>query len=176
MDDRLLIQATLRGDREAYGTLVRKYQHVLVAAARHLTRNAEDAEDLAQDALVDAYRHLSALKDHGKFRAWVFAILRHKCLTALQRRTLDACTLDDCDDLAAPRIVDGVNLADMLDSLPLAHREILAARYLQELSYEEIADALGTTVNVVRVRCCRAKERLRELYARRGRVAGGVSC
>ena len=63
MDDCTLIEATLAGNVEAFGTLVRKYQHILVASARHLTRNADDAEDLAQDALVDAYRNLRALKD-----------------------------------------------------------------------------------------------------------------
>lgn len=176
MDDAALIEATLRGDVEAFGTLVARYQHSLVAAARHLTRNAEDAEDLAQEALVEAYRHLRTLKDRAKFRGWVFGILRHKCLTALKRRRPDAVPLDDVGDLPAlPDLDVAGDLAELLDSLPLAYRDILAARYVQELSYEEIADALGTSVNVVRVRCCRARERLRELFATRKRE-GGVRC
>ena len=176
MDDAALIEATLRGDVGAFGTLVTRYQHVLVAAARHLTRNADDAEDLAQEALVDAYRNLRALKDRAKFRGWVFGILRHKCLTYLQRRRPEPVSLDDCDNLPAVEALDaGADLAELLDGLPLPYREILAARYVQELSYEEIAEALGTSVNVVRVRCCRARERLRELFAARGRE-GGVRC
>lgn len=176
MDDKTLIAATLAGDADSFGTLVRKYQHILVASARHLTRNAEDAEDLAQEALVDAYRNLRTLKDRAKFRGWVFGILRHKCLTCLQRRRSEAISLDDCADLPALPAADiGGDLAELLDSLPLPYREILAARYVQELSYEEIADALGTSVNVARVRCCRARERLRELFAARKRE-GGVRC
>ncbi|MHB9024949.1 MAG: RNA polymerase sigma factor [Armatimonadota bacterium] len=176
MDDSSLIEATLAGDVEAFGALVRRYQHPLVASARHLTRNAEDAEDLAQEALVDAYRNLRALKDRGKFRGWLFGILRHKCLTYLQRRRPENIHLDDLEEsLPAPPAKDGAELADLLDGLPLPYREILAARYLQEMSYEEIADALGTTVNVVRVRCCRARERLREIFALR-RAEGGVTC
>ncbi|HOF87055.1 MAG TPA: sigma-70 family RNA polymerase sigma factor [Armatimonadota bacterium] len=176
MDDAALIEATLRGDVEAFGRLVQRYQHALVAAARHLTRHAEDAEDLAQEALVDAYRHLRSLKDRTKFRGWVFGILRHKCLTALKRRKPEPVSLDECAELPAlsPAEIGG-DLADLLDSLPLASREILAARYVQELSYEEIAEALGTSVNTVRVRCCRARERLRALFAARGRE-GGVRC
>lgn len=177
MDDSTLIEATLAGNVEAFGTLVRTYQHVLVASARHLTRNAEDAEDLAQEALVDAYRNLRSLKDRGKFRAWLFGILRHKCLTYLQQRKPETLPLSDADALPSPPVDAGADLADLLDGLPFAYREILAARYVQELSYEEIAVALGTSVNNVRVRCCRARERLRELFAERGlRVNGGVSC
>lgn len=178
MDDQTLIEATLAGNVEAFGTLVRQYQHVLVASARHLTRNAEDAEDLAQEALVDAYRNLHTLKDRTKFRAWLFGILRHKCLSALRSRAPDAVSLAEVEDaLPAPPADAGADLAELLDGLPFAYREILAARYVQELSYEEIADALGTSVNNVRVRCCRARERLRELFAARGlRVEGGVSC
>ncbi len=177
MDDTALIEATLTGDAEAFGTLVRQYQHVLVAAARHLTRNAEDAEDLAQDALVDAYRHLRTLKDRTKFRAWLFGILRHKCLTYLQRRSPESLSLDVmADTLTAPAVDEGVDLAELLDGLPLAYREILAARYIQELSYDEIAQTLGTSVDNVRVRCCRARERLRELFVARRGMKGGATC
>lgn len=177
MDDRQLIEATLRGDAEAFGVLVHRYQHTLVAAARHLTRNAEDAEDLAQEALVDAYRNLRTLRDLDKFRGWLFGILRHKCLNALRRRAPEHLALDDfAETLPSPAPDDGTDLALLLDQLPLAMREVLAARYVQELSYEEIAEALGANVNAVRVRCFRARERLRELFAQRGTVEGGVSC
>ncbi|HEY3376721.1 MAG TPA: RNA polymerase sigma factor [Armatimonadota bacterium] len=179
MDDVALIEATLSGNVEAFGVLVRKYQHALVATARHLTRSSDDAEDLAQDALVEAYRSLRSLHDRTKFRAWIYGILRHKCLTYLQRRHPEHCSYDDlAESLSAPmQQSEGVELAELLDGLPLAYREILAARYIQELTYEEIAEALGTNVNAVRVRCCRAKERFRELFAaRRLQAEGGVSC
>ena len=178
MDDCALIEATLTGDVEAFGVLVQRYQHTLVAAARHLTRNADDAEDLAQDALVDAYRNLRSLHERDKFRAWLFGILRHKCLSYLRHRRPDECSLDDvADTLPAPVDADGVSVAELLDGLPLAYREILAARYVQELSYAEIAETLGLQVSAVRVRCCRARERLRELFAARDhQTEGGVTC
>jgi len=176
MDDIALIEATLSGNVDAFGGLVQQYQHLLVASARHLTRSMDDAEDLAQDALVDAYRNLRHLKDHTKFRAWLFGILRHKCLTYLDKRRPPNVSLDDyADSLPAPPHNDGAELAELLDGLPLPQREILAARYVQELSYEEIAETLGTNVNAVRVRCCRARERLRELFQAR-RLEGGVTC
>jgi len=171
MDDITLIEATLAGNVEAFGVLVEQYQHGLVASARHLTRCTDDAEDLAQEALIDAYTHLRSLQDRGKFRAWLFGILRHKCLNYLQRRKPEGLPIDAyAESLPAPAPPDGAELAELLDGLPLEYREILAARYLQELSYAEIAEVLGTTVNTVRVRCCRARERLRELFAARNRV------
>ena len=178
MDDDALITAVLAGKVEAFGQLVERYQHALVATARHLSRSSEDAEDLAQEALLDAYRNLSTLRETTKFRAWLFGILRHKCLSYLQHRRPQACSLDDvADTLPAPAINDGSDLAELLDGLPLQYREILAARYVQELSYEEIAETLGIQVNAVRVRCCRARERLRELFAaRQQQCKGGVSC
>ncbi len=177
MEDVTLIEATLAGDVEAFGKLVARYQHSLVASARHLSRNAEDAEDLAQDALVDAYRNLRTLKDYTKFRAWLFGILRHKCLNYFKRLGPEHVRLDDySDSLAAPTPDVGVDVAELLDGLPLVYREILAARYLQELSYAEIAETLGETETNVRVRCCRARERLRALFAARSQAEGGASC
>lgn len=178
MDDFTLIEATLSGRLEAFGELVRKYQHALVASARHLTRNTEDAEDLAQEAFLDAYRSLATLRDRSKFRGWLYGILRHKCLTYLQRRHPEDASLDELAEvLPAPEPPNGADLSELLDGLPLAYREILAARYVQELTYDEIAAALNISVNVVRVRCCRARERLRVLFAsRQSRVKGGVGC
>lgn len=86
MTETALVQATLRGDMEAFGTLACRYQQSLVASARHLTGSVEDAEDLAQEALVRAYQSLRSLQDPEKFRAWLFTILRHLCLNHLQRQ------------------------------------------------------------------------------------------
>ncbi len=86
MDETALIRATLHGKVDAFGTLACRYQRELVACARHLTGSAEDAEDLAQEALVKAYQDLRTLREPGKFRAWVFTILRNLCLNHLQRQ------------------------------------------------------------------------------------------
>ena len=102
MDDRALVQATLRGDTEAYGTLIRKYQRTLYATARYLVGDAEQAEDLLQDAVVKGYRKLAELKDQHRFRAWLFAILRHECLNYLQLQHPECQPLDNyAETLAA---------------------------------------------------------------------------
>lgn len=162
--DAQLVEATRRGDVAAFGILVQQYQRMLVAGARHLTRNLDDAEDLAQEALVEAYRNLPSLREPDKFGAWLFAILHKKCLMHLrQRRPQEVELTEYAESLPANETADAADLVALLDDLPLVDREVLTAFYLHELSHAEVAEALGITVNAARVRCSRARERLRAL-------------
>jgi len=163
-DDSVLIDATMRGEAEAFGVLARKYHRALVTSACHLLRCAEDAEDLAQEALLTAYQRLGQLRDRDKFRAWLFAILRQKCVEYLRTHRPTFLSLQDCAEIpATPMDVSDDELHDLLNRLPFADREVLSARYLAELEYEEIASALGCSVPTAYVRCKRARERLRTL-------------
>jgi len=164
VDEQALVQQAAQGDTKAFGELVQRYQHALVAGARHLTRSEADAEDLAQDALIDAYRKLPTLKDAGKFRAWLYGILRHKCLDALRRQRRADLPLDDyAEVLPAPLPQEPSELAALLATLPLADRDVLIGRYLQGLEYHELAMALGTNEKTARKRVSRARAKLRQL-------------
>jgi RNA polymerase sigma-70 factor (ECF subfamily) len=127
--------------------------------------DADAAQDLAQDAFVDAYRSLRTLKDPDRFRAWLHGILHHKCSKHLARSARGPVLLESVDPAPPVALHDPLTEITLsaLNRLPDDCRSLLAARYLQELSYEEMASALGATVNSVRVRCCRAKARLRAL-------------
>lgn len=163
MDDKALVQAVVGGNLAAFEQLVRQYQAGLVASACHLTRRVDDAEDLAQETLVEAFRQLRSLREPEKFRGWLFAILRNKCLNFLKRDRSEL-LLEDCGDLvAAPASLDDGEVAELLNRLPLPDREVLAARYLHGLEYAEIGDALGITMHTAEMRCSRARERLRHL-------------
>gem|GEM_PF-380358 len=153
----------MRGEREAFAQLVRKYQAPLVTSACHLIHHRDDAEDLAQETFVEAYRQLRTLREGEKFAAWLFAILRSKCLQYLRRRRHDVPLEAFRDTLAAPLPSDDGELIDALYRLPLRDREVLAARYLQELDFDEVAGALGIGIDAARMRCSRARERLRLL-------------
>ena len=165
----MLVEATLRGEMEAFAQLVRAYQSSLVASACHLLRCADDAEDLAQETLLTAYQRLRELHDPDRFRPWLFSILRRKCLDHLRAPHAHELSLETCAEIpATPAIFADDELRELLNRLPLADREVLAARYLSELEYEEIASALGCSVNTAYVRCKRARERLRTLHAAGG--------
>ncbi len=163
--DAQVVKRVLGGDAEAYALLVERHESFAIATAHHLTGDPEAAQDLAQEAFIDAYRSLSQLREPAKFAAWLLGILRNKCRTFLARRQPETVPLDEAPapQTDGPEPQEGPLVA-LLSQLPLADREVLAARYLGELSYSEIARTLDTTVNNVRVRCCRARQRLRTLF------------
>jgi RNA polymerase sigma-70 factor (ECF subfamily) len=183
--DEELVEAVRQGDREAFGPLVERYQRRMVAAAYHLVGNFHEAQDLAQESFVEAYCSLSRLREPGRFKSWLHGILYHKCLKYLRRRkpaviSWESGELEERLIVPSPEEQWTWDLVPLLNQLPPPYREVLAAKYLEDLGYDEIAARLGTTVNNVRVRCCRAKQALRELIARAeaasgssGQVGGG---
>lgn len=165
MDDAQLVAAALRGDLSAFEKLVCAHQRLVMASAFQIVHHQADAEDLAQDTFLEAYRDLRKLREPGKFRAWLFAILRHNCYRYLQRRHPEELSLDDIAETpAAPEpFVADLALAEHLAMLPLQYREVLLARYLHELSYREIGETLQISELAARVRCARARAQLRAI-------------
>ncbi|MEA3402647.1 MAG: sigma-70 family RNA polymerase sigma factor [Armatimonadota bacterium] len=174
MTDAQVVRKVLAGDADAYALLVERHQRAAVAAAHHLTGDREAARDIAQDAFVDAWRGLNGLRDHSKFAGWLLGIIRNKCRGYLAKLQPDVVPLDDAPAPSTdPPQPEGGPLTEMLGKLPLKDREILAARYIAEMPYTEIAREMDMTVNNVRVRCCRARQRLRELMAETGEEGEG---
>lgn len=134
-DEKALIEATLRGDLTAFEQLVCRYQASLVVSACHLLRQADDAEDLAQEALVEAFTRLRTLREPEKFKGWLFTILRNRCLNYLQRHHRELPLDAYSEILAAPDAMEDGEVAELLNRLPFEDREMLAARYLHGLDY-----------------------------------------
>ncbi len=130
MDDRQLVEATLRGELEAFGELARAYQTALVASACHLLRCADDAEDLAQETLLTAYTRLRELRDPGKFRPWLFTILRRKCLNHLHAHHAQELPFDSCLDIPAPPTAFADDMLPRAAQRPAAGRPGSARRAL----------------------------------------------
>ncbi len=171
MTDARVVRQVLAGNADAYALLVQRHQRTAVAAAHHLTGDREAARDIAQDALVDAWRALDTLREPAKFAGWLVGIVRNKSRAFLRERHTDTVPLDDAPlpSIDPPQPQDGPTL-ELLRMLPLKDREMLVARYIGEMSYAEIAREMHLTVNNVRVRCCRARRRLRELMAEAGQA------
>ena len=168
--DAQVVNRVLAGEADAYAVLVQRHQGALLASANHLTGDPEVARDLAQETFIDAWRQLPQLRNHDRFDAWLVGILRNKCRRWLDRRKPEDVPLDE---VPTPSTTDpepdSGRVRELLGMLPLTDREILASRYLYQLSYSEIADAMDMTVGAVRTRCCRARLRLREMLADGGR-------
>ncbi len=161
INDAELVYAARAGQVDAFLTLVRRYHGASLAAARQLTANIEDAEDMVQEAVVQAYRKLHLLQEADKFRGLFFAIVRRKCFNLRRCRHNEVLPLDTCTELPAIPDEETPNCAELLSRLPFAAREVLIARYFYDLSYEEMATIFDQTAHTMRMRCCRARTQLR---------------
>lgn len=145
---------------------------------RWLTRNDLDAKDVVQEAYLRAFRFFDAYRG-GDGKAWLLAIVRNTCRTWQQQRNRETSAVP-FDEVAhsvnglAPdqeqSMVDqekaGV-LRACIETLPIEFREVLVMRELEEMSYQEIADALGVALGTVMSRLSRARKRLEECAASR---------
>jgi RNA polymerase sigma-70 factor (ECF subfamily) len=151
--------------------------------ARWLTRNDHDAEDVVQDALVRAMRYFNGLRGDGA-RAWLLQIVRHTCYTWLQQnRPAERVALDDFDEawheLPAPaadeppsiamRKADREQINAAIAALPIAYREVLVLRELEDLPYVDIARIADIPVGTVMSRLARARGLMRTALTPVGR-------
>jgi len=168
-----LIERCRRGDAEAFGDIVRAYAGRATGAAMLLLGNHDDALDASQEAFVRAWRNIRRLKCNRAFYSWYCTILRNVCLDRLRRRARRK-TVDLPDDHPDPAENTGPGtLAEKNEQtervwnavtmLPLNHREIIVMSHFQEMSYKEMAEALGIPIGTVMSRLYHARQRLREM-------------
>jgi RNA polymerase sigma-70 factor (ECF subfamily) len=187
VSDLSLVRRVQRGDKGAFDALVLKYQHKVVKLVMRYVRNPAEAEDIAQDAFIKAYRALPQFRGDSAFYTWLYRIAINTAKNAVVSRDrspidfdLDLQNPDESYDVQS-RLKDSetpealtlteeirstVNSA--IDALPEDLRTAIVLRELEGLSYEEIADAMGCPVGTVRSRIFRAREaidrRLREVF------------
>lgn len=158
-----LVRAAARGDVAAFSELARRESARLVRTARALVRDGHEAEDLAQDALVAAFRNLGSLREPARFRAWLATILTRLALRQ-RKRPRPVLVGEGMErtparpDVRHPRLE---SLAAEVRRLPDRLRVPLSLFYLAELSYREVAEATGLTEKLVKSRLHKARERLR---------------
>ncbi|HXS27087.1 MAG TPA: RNA polymerase sigma factor RpoE [Steroidobacteraceae bacterium] len=185
--DLSLVRRVQRGDKGAFDALVLKYQHKVVKLVMRYVRNPAEAEDVAQEAFIKAYRALPQFRGESAFYTWLYRIAINTAKNAVVSRDrspvefdLDTQGLDESYDMQG-RLKDsetpeGLVLTDeirstvnsAIDALPEDLRTAIVLRELEGLSYEEIAAAMGCPVGTVRSRIFRAREaidrRLREVF------------
>jgi RNA polymerase sigma-70 factor (ECF subfamily) len=176
-DERELVLRAQRGDPRAYEELVAPHQEIAFRVAYVITRNAADAEDAVQDALVKAWRALGRFRAGEPLRPWLLRIAaneaRNRRRSAGRRERL-ALRSASVSGEAAPSPEDAAldaaqreQLLAALEALPVEARDVLACRYLLDLSEEETAAALDIARGTVKSRSARALDRLKEAYGPR---------
>lgn len=173
--DGAVVRRVLAGDVEAYAVLVRRHHDQLYRFAVRMLGDRHDAEEVVQDAFVRAFRALGRCDDPDRFDGWLFRILVNRCRTrGARRRRYDQTFVEDpvAVDRAASPDADADDdpewsaaVAAALAALPVEQREAFLLKYVEERSYDEIAELTGAGVSALKMRVKRAATRLRDLLA-----------
>lgn len=174
MTDSDVVRRVLEGDVEAFGILVDRYYDRYARYALHIIGNREDAEEALQDAFVRAYRALEQYEERERFAAWLYRIVVNQCRTALVRTKRETDPLVELepalmatDEAEANGAPGSENLDALLARLPLEQREALVLKYLEDLTFEEMAAVTGAGVSALKMRVRRALDRLRAILPER---------
>jgi RNA polymerase sigma-70 factor (ECF subfamily) len=179
-EDAELVRKSLTGDQRACRDLVRRYQRPVFSVLMRVVRRAEDAEDLAQETFVRMFRALDRYDPERPFTAWLFTIATRLAIDHLRRRRIQTVSLtvsepgsteehelDVMDHGLRPDEVTSNAeeeriTQDLIDSLPEHYRIVVLLRHQQDLSYEEIAEALNLPLGTVKARIHRARALLKQ--------------
>lgn len=173
--DTEIINQVLKGDRQAYAMLVNRYQDYVFTLVFRMLKNREDAEEVAQDVFIKAYRALADFKGASKFSTWLYTIANTSSLSFLRKKKLDVHSLDnervfevaDSQDsgMSANQVEVKSRVAMVTRAIAMLSAddaEIITLFYKAEQNLEEIALILGVEVNTAKVRLHRARGRLKE--------------
>jgi RNA polymerase sigma factor (sigma-70 family) len=179
LSDIELIEQTLAGNQQAYADLVKRHQRFVFTLAMRFAKTREDAEEIAQDCFIKAYRSLQSFQGNSKFSTWLYSIVYTTAMTFLRKKRVDTDSIDDENNfIQIENKVSGydVNNAEnksrsfylnqAIEQLLPDDAAIITMFYKGEQSLEEIGQALGMEANTVKVKLFRARQRLKEKLER----------
>jgi len=173
MTDRELVDAVLAGDTDAYRALVDRESRSIVGLCVGILRDLDEAQDVAQDAFVQAYRSLASYRGDGTFGAWIGRIATRmavsRAVAIKQEQRSDTADADAIvlDDQANPerRVVQLEQTEAMrqaIRNLPSDQRQVVEMRFYSDMQLDEIAAQTGSPLGTVKSRLHRALARLRD--------------
>ena len=169
--DAELIGRIIQGEQSLFALLVERYRSYVFTLTLRQMGNREDAEEVAQDVFVKAYRSLADFRGEARFSTWLYTIARTCCISRLRTRKPASATLDGLrEPHAEDRILEHrsrhetVNRAIRL--LGPEDAQVVTLFYQAEQSLEEIGRIMGLETNTVKVRLHRARGRLKDVMAR----------
>jgi RNA polymerase sigma-70 factor (ECF subfamily) len=170
-DEPALVRAAQRGDREAFGVLISRHAPSILSVTTRMLGSPADAEDVAQDTFVSAFKAISGFQFGAKFSTWLYRIAVNKCHDLLRTRT-DTIPLDAADDLSAiawetadeitphrelERVELTLALERSLRALPPLYRESFVLRHVEGLGYDDMSAVLGVHRDTLKMRVYKAR-------------------
>jgi len=187
--DKSLLEAHCRGDREAFGELVRRYGGCVLGYLTKMAGSRERAEDLFQETFKRVHEKAHTLRGDG-FRAWLFRIATHVAVDGVRRQSRGPKVVSlnrnyDCSNDGEAAVADNRSepagqamraeqrrqVRRAIETLPERQRATLVLAYYQQLSYPEVAEVLGCSVGAVKTQMYRA---LKTLARKLPDISGGV--
>ena len=176
--DAELIRRILQGDQDAFSPLVKKYQKGVHALVWRKIGDFHIAQEITQDAFLNAYKKLGTLKDHTQFPGWLYVIAANLCFDWLRRNRLPMESLDAGDANGVDKVSYSQYVAEkqateadetrrevvkkLLQKLPESERTVMTLHYLGEMTIKAISEFLGVSPNTVKSRLRRARSRLKK--------------
>ena len=179
--DQQLVERVQRGDKQAFGLLVAKYQRKLARLLSRLIRDPAEVEDVAQETFIKAYRALPSFRGDSAFYTWLYRIGINTAKNFLVSQGRRAPTTTDFDSEEAETFEDGDQLRDIntperlmmtrqigdtvnsaMEALPEELKTAIVLREIEGLSYDEIATIMDCPIGTVRSRIFRAREAISE--------------
>lgn len=178
-EERVWLDQARKGDKAAFGNLIEAYQGPVYNLAYRMLNNTGEAEEAAQEAFIRAYTRLESYNPDHKFSTWMLSITSNYCIDVIRKRRALLLSIDeplpphpalhsDNDKGPEAELMNAEQqelVQRMLQELPEEYRQAVVLRYWYDLSYEEIADMMNTTVSAIKSRLFRARRQLAETHA-----------
>jgi len=169
LSEREILEAVKKGDKDAYGLIVKRYMHSAYYIALGFVHNQQDALDVSQEAFIKAFRKIKMFDTSLSFFPWFYRLMRNLCIDHLKRkRWMSEIPLEDTQVLDDER--DDREMKEALwkgiEELPFDQREIIILRYFRQMSYEEIAELTARPIGTVMSSLHYAKKKLKGILGK----------
>jgi RNA polymerase sigma-70 factor (ECF subfamily) len=183
-EEQVWLEQARHGDKQAFGKLIEAYQGPVFNLAYRMLNNAGEAEEAAQEAFIRAYTRLDSYDPRRKFSTWLLSITSNYCIDQIRKRRHIMLSVDEplpphpalqSEKEAGPesQMMQSQQQAlvqELLAELPEEYRQAVVLRYWHDMSYDEIAETMDTSVSAIKSRLFRARRQLAE-----SGVAMGIS-
>jgi RNA polymerase sigma-70 factor (ECF subfamily) len=169
LSEREILELVKKGNREAYGEIVKKYMKSAYYITLGFVHNHQDALDLSQEAFIKAFRKIKRFDTEKAFFPWFYKLMKNLCLDYLRKKKkrsevpLEG-TEASQDERQNAEIREALGKA--IAELPFEQREVIILRYFQQLSYRELSEMTGKPIGSVMSSLYYAKKKLKEIMAK----------